>query len=232
MEFTAWMDTLFMELPRLLDCVKTNAFPERFLTRAMNIHPETVEKLPEYLTLFMGLYLLCGLVTIVLRFKRGQRSINSFAKQLVNVILTSCCVLIIPLIPMLAKACIYVLQNEVTPCQGLSDLGRFIADSFGSIFYLLMALGGLIFTAWIPLGGALTYLRRYQLFGLPHMIFDSGTGMYLMSVYLLSSYYGQLSLYLLLIPALVMLRIIQIGGYIPEEINAQAAVTGKNQDGR
>lgn len=227
MEFTAWMDILFEEIPLLWESVKANAFPSSFFTRVLGFSSKALERLPQYLMYFIGFYLLCGLVTVFLRFKRNQRSINSLAKQLVNIILTSCCILIIPLVPLLVKACIYVLQNEVPAYQGLSDLGRYIADCFGSIIYLLMALGGLIFTAWLPLGGTLTYLKRYKLFGLPHLIFDYGTGMFLISVYLLSAKFGQLSLYLLAVPAVVMLRLIQIGGYVPEEANSYAAAVGE-----
>jgi len=220
------MDILFEEIPLLWENVKAHAFPSSFLTRALGFSPERMELLPRFLMYWIGIYLLCGLVTVFLRFKRGQRSINSLAKQLVNIILTSCCVLILPMIPMLGKACVYVLQNEVAPYQGLSDLGRFIGESFGSIIYLLMALGGLICTAWLPLGGAVTYLKRYKIFGLPHMVFDYGTGFFLISLYLLATRFENLLLYALAIPAVIMLRVIQIGGYVPEEVNARAAVTG------
>lgn len=226
MEFTAWIDVLIEELPLLWESVKLHAFPDSFLTRALGFSSERIAQLPDYLLYFVGLYLACGLITVVLRFKRNQRSINSLAKQIVNIILTSCCILIIPLVPMLAKACVHVLQNEVPAYQGLSDLGRYIADCFGSIIYLLMALGGLICTAWLPIGGALTYLKRYKLCGLPHMIFDYGTGLFLICLYLLATWHGKLAFYALILPAVVMLRLIQIGGYLPEEVNSYAAVTG------
>lgn len=226
MEFTAWMDVLFVEIPKLWDCVKTNAFPETFLTRGLGMSTEALEKLPGYLLGFMGLYLLCGVITVFLRFKRDQRSINSFAKQLINIILTSCCLLMVPLLPMLVKAIPWVIQNEVAPLQGSGDLFRYAGDCFGKTFYLIMAAGAIAATIWLPLGGMLTYLKRYKLCGLPHMIFDYGTGAYLICTYLLSSYHGQIKWYLSIIPAAVLLRVVQIGGYIPEEVNSRAAVTG------
>ena len=136
----------------------------------------------------------------------------------------------VPMVPLLAKAIVYVLQNEVPPYGGLSDLGRFIADCAGKPFYLYMAIGALIATIWLPLGGAVTYLKRYKLFGLPHAIVDYGTGMYVVSTYLLSSYHGDVRWYWAIAPAVVILRIIQIGGYIPEERNSQAAVVGKTAE--
>lgn len=229
MEFTAWIDILLEELPRLWDCVKTNTFPADFLTRALDFSTETLENLPKYLMWFMAVYLVCGLITIVLRFTRNQRSINSLAKQLVNVILTSCCILMIPLLPMLIKAIIYVVQNEVSPYQGLHDLVRYGGDLFGKPFYLIMAAGAIAATIWLPLGGALEYLRRHKLFGVPHAIFDYGTGMYLISTYLLSSYCGDPRWFLALIPAVIMLRVVQIGGYVPEEINSREAITGSGK---
>ena len=76
----------------------------------------------------------------------------------------------------------------------------------------------------------LTYLKRYKLFGLPHMIFDYGTGAYLISTFLLSSYHGQFKWYLSIIPAVVLLRVVQIGGYVPEEVNARTAAMGQDTE--
>lgn len=219
-----------MELPQLLDCVKTNTFPERFLTRGLGLSPAALERLPDCLLGFMGLYLLCGLITVFLRFKRDQRSINSFAKQVINVILTTCCILMVPLLPMLVKAIPWVIQNEVPPLQGFDDLFRYCGDCFGKTFYLIMAVGALAATIWLPLGGALTYLKRYKFFGLPHMILDYGTGAYLICAFLLSSYHGHIKWYLSLVPAVVLLRVVQAGGYVPEEVNTRAAVTGRKDE--
>jgi len=104
------MDILFEEIPLLWENVKAHAFPSSFLTRALGFSPERMELLPRFLMYWIGIYLLCGLVTVFLRFKRGQRSINSLAKQLVNIILTSCCVLILPIRSGIAY--LFALQNE------------------------------------------------------------------------------------------------------------------------
>lgn len=57
------------------------------------------------------------------------------------------------------------------------------------------------------------------------MIFDPGTGMFPLILLLLSAAHGERLLLLLAVPAIVMLRVIQIGGYIPERSSGQAAQT-------
>ena len=60
-------------------------------------------------------------------------------------------------------------------------------------------------------------LFRSRLRGLPHAVFDVGFGLCLMSVALLAAYYGDRRLYLLLLPAVVLLGLIQRKNYLPEE---------------
>lgn len=55
------------------------------------------------------------------------------------------------------------------------------------------------------------------------MIFDPGTGMFPLILLFLSAAHEERLLLLLAVPAIVMLRVIQIGGYIPERSSGQAA---------
>lgn len=223
MELTVWIDTLIRELPPLAECLRTNTYPRAFLCSVLGLSETLAEKLPLYLAGFIALYFLCGVVTLALRFKRGQRSLNSRTHQVNNVILTWCCTLFLPLLVLLAKACVYVLQNEVPAYQGQGDLIRFAGEAAARIFYLVLAFAAVAGTVWMPLSSAIRYLRVHRLGGLPHMIFDVGTGYFLLSVLLLAAYRGQRLLYLLILPAVVMLGIIQTGGYIPEERNVKSA---------
>lgn len=84
---------------------------------------------------------------------------------------------------------------------------------------MVLAFVGVFFTVWMPVSSFFRYLIVYRLRGLPHAIFDVGFGLCLMSVALLSGYYGDRRLYFLLLPAVIGLALIQIGGYIPEERN-------------
>lgn len=222
MELTAWVDTLIRELPILLECLKNNTYPTSFLTNALGFSPALAERLPQYLLVWIGVYFLCGAVTLFLRLKRGQKSLNSVTHQINNVILTWCCTLFIPLLVLLGKACVYVLQNEVTGYQGRGDLARFAGEAAASIFYLVLAFVGVLFTVWMPASSAIRYLRVHRLGGLPHMLFDVGTGMFLLSVWLVAAARGQRLVYLLILPAVVMLCAVQAGGYIPEEQNRKA----------
>ena len=82
----------------------------------------------------------------------------------------------------------------------------------------------ILLTAVLPLQSALHYLKVYKLFGVPHMIFDVGTGLYLLSVVLLAAARGERRLYLLILPAVIMLCIIQRGGAIREDRRTRGAM--------
>jgi hypothetical protein len=219
MELKVWIDTLIREFPGLLECLKTNSYPASFLTNALGLSPSLTDQLPQALWGYVLVYFLCGLVTVLLRYKKGQRSLNSVVHQINNVILTWCCTLFLPLLVLAAKSCVYILQNEVAAYQGKDDLVRFAGEALFSIFDMVVVLAGVAFTVWIPVSSAIRYLRVHHLGGLPHMILDVGTGPFLLSVMLLSASRGDRRLYLLVLPAIVLLGVVQRGGYIPEEKN-------------
>lgn len=219
MELTSWIDTLIVELPALWHCLRNNLYPTSFLTNALGFSQNFCKRLPRYLIWFMGLYFLCGAVTLFLRFRKGQKSLSSAAHQINNAILVCCCTLFIPALVFLAKACVYVLQNEVAPFQGEGDYVRYFGEAISSLFYIIMAFAGVAFTVWMPVSSFIRYLKVYHIRGVPHGIFDVGFGLHLIAAALLSCAYSDRRLYLLLLPAVVMLGAIQTGGYIPEEEN-------------
>lgn len=223
MELTAWIDTLLVELPQLWQCLKSNAYPESFLTNVLGFRPETCARLPQMLAGFLGLYLLCGAVTLVLRFRQKQKSLSSVPHQINTAILVCCGTLFVPLLVFLAKACVYVLKHEVAPLQGEGDAVRFFGEAVSRVFYIVLAFAGVFFTVWMPVSSFLRYLKVYRLRGLPHAVFDVGFGLCLISAALLAGYYGDRRLYLLILPAVIGLALIQTGGYIPEERNAADA---------
>lgn len=219
MELTAWIDTLLVELPTLWHCLRDQVYPTSFLTNALGFSQAFCERLPQYLIYFAGFYFLCGIASLILRFRRGQKSLNSVAHQINTAILVCCCTLFIPALIYLAKACVYVLRNEVAPLQGQGDYIRYFGESVSSVFYIILAIAGVAFTVWMPVSSLLRYLKVYRIGGIPHGIFDIGFGLLLMSAALLSCAYSDRRLYLLLLPAIIMLGVIQRGGYIPEERN-------------
>lgn len=212
-----------MEVPRLWQCLKRNAYPESFLTNALGFSPETCRRLPKMLAVFLAVYLLCGAVTLVLRFRVKQKSLSSAAHQINTAILVCCSTLFVPLLVFLAKACVYVVANEVAPLQGEGDHIRFFGEAAASVFYMVLAFAGVLFTVWMPVSSFLRCLKVYRLRGLPHAVFDVGFGLYLMSAVLLAGYCGDRRLYGLLLPAVIGLAAVQTGGHIPEERNAPGA---------
>lgn len=229
MELTAWIDTLLVELPSLCRCLRDQVYPASFLTNALGFSQVFCERLPRYLIYFVGLYFLCGVTTLILRFRKGQKSLNSVAHQINTAILVCCSTLFVPTLVYLAKACVYVLRNEVAPLQGQGDYIRYFGESVSSVFYIVMAFAGVAFTVWMPVSSLLRYIKVYRIRGIPHGIFDVGFGFLLMAAALLSCAYSDRRLYLLLVPAVMMLGVIQTGGYIPEERNLRPPEPAKNQ---
>lgn len=219
---TRWIDTLIEQFPRLAENLKTNTFPAEFLSAVFGVSAETLEKLPEYLLIWVGVYLLCGVITLFLRFKKGQKSLSSVSNQINNVILTWCSAFFIPLLVMMVKGCRQILST-IEPYRGdTGDLIRFLGESLGSIFYLIMAIAGVGFTVWMPISSFLRYLKVHKLGGLPHAIFDIGTGPFFLAVILLAAHYGRRELYALMLVPVILLWIIQRGGYIPASRNVNA----------
>lgn len=128
MELMAWIDTLLAQFPGLAADLKANLFPTAFLTQVFGLEAETLEKLPDYLSWFVGGYFLCGLITLALRYARGQKSLSSPANQLSNILLTTCCAFFIPVLVLLVKTCGQAL-GTVSPFTGeMEDLVRFAAS--------------------------------------------------------------------------------------------------------
>ena len=223
MELLTWVDTLLAELPALWNCVKTGVYPSSFLTNAMGLSAETTQKLPDYLAMFVGFWLVCGVVTLVLHFARGQKSLHNWAEQVGNVILTVSCTIFVPLLLLMGKLIAYNTKLTVAPPEGGADYIRFVIDLLGQNMDLLIAFVALLFPIWMPIFSAARYPRTHGLRGLPHMVFDLGTGPYLVCVALLWLAKGE-KLILLLIPlAVVMLALGQTGGYISGARNTRAA---------
>ena len=224
MELTAWIDTLLIEAPKLWQCLKSNTYPDSFLANALGFSPEACARLPRLMIGFLAVYLLCGAVTVVLRFRLKQKSLNSVPHQINTAILVCCSALFIPLLVFLAKACVYVLKHEVAPLQGEGDYIRFFGEAISSVFFIVLAFVGVFFTIWMPISSFLRYLKVYRLRGLPHGLFDVGFGLCLISAALLAGFYGDRRLYLLLLPAVIGLALVQTGGCVPEERNAPGAM--------
>lgn len=117
MELTRWIDTLIVELPKLLSSLQSNTYPASFLQNALGLSPEQAAALPRYTAIFVALYLLCGLITIALRFTKKQKSLNRTAQQITNAILMICCTLFIPALIFLAKGAILFSKQKWRPTR-------------------------------------------------------------------------------------------------------------------
>jgi len=219
MDLLPWIDSLLVEFPLLIENIKANAFPASFLTNVMGFTSQQLEKLPGQLTAFIIFYFLCGVVTVVLRFVKGQKSLSSIPRQISNIILTWFCILLFPLLILLGKATLYVLFS-VGPFEG--DWVKYLGTAFGESFYFIMAFGAVLFTIWMPISSAIRYLKIHKLGGIPHMVLDIGFGPFILAAALLAFHQGSPGLLFLPVAAVAMLIAVQTGGYISEHYDSQA----------
>ena len=224
MDYVSWTAALLEEIPKLWPCLLDNLYPTTFLTRVFFLSPEAAARLPRYLLAYTSVYLLCGVITLVLHCRKGQRSLNSPADQINNVILSVADFLFIPML-----FALWTMGKEslstVAPYTGeISDLWRFFSDYWTALFFPLLVFSVTLLTVLFPFHSALRYLKVYKLPGVPHMIFDVGTGVFLISDLLLAAAYETRLIYLLIALAFGMLFAIQRGGYIPNSRNARLAM--------
>ena len=208
----------------LYHCLRTNAYPETFLKNVLGLTESSMAALPQRLAIWIAVYLVCGLITVLLRQIRQQRSLSTGSRMVNNVILIAANFFFVPQLRVFWEMCRISLAG-VTPWAGTAqDFVRWFSEAWTSIFTPLFMFLVILLTAVLPLQSALHYLKVYKLFGVPHMIFDVGTGLYLLSVVLLAAAKGERRLYLLILPAVIMLCMIQRGGAIREERRTQAAM--------
>lgn len=221
MDYVSWTAALLEELPKLWPCLRDNVYPDSLLIRVFGMSQEQAAALPRCLTAFIVIYLICGGVTLFLHFQRRQKSLNSLAKQINNVILTAADFLLIPMLLVMWTIGRESLSTVAPYAGDTADLWRFFSDFWTALFFPLLVFLVVLLVALFPFQAALRYLRVYHLSGLPHMIFDVGTGLYLVSVLLLAAALQSRLLYLLIPLAIAMLCAAQTGGYIPDARNAR-----------
>lgn len=222
-DFFRLLDLIFAGTKDVLSSLQTNSPPAVLLEDVLGLSQAQIDALPRQLLAFVGIYLACGALTLLLRFRRGQRSLSSWSKQVSNVIFTVADFILIPFLLLMVEMGRQFLQG-VEPYSGeLSDLWRFFTQAWGVLFDPVLLCALLICTILMPVQAAWRYLRVYKLFGLPHMVFDVGTGIYLACVAMMSMLTGNMKWYALILLAVVMLCVVQIGGYIPDSRNTAAA---------
>lgn len=211
MELSAWANGLLVEFPRLWQCLKSNAYPTSFLTNTLKLSPGIAAALPRCLVWFLALYFLCGGLTLVLRFWKKQKPLSTIHHQVNMAFLSLLSALVLPPVVFIVRTCWRDLRGTA-PFMGEGDYVRFFGEISVTLFFMVLAIAVAVFIVWPPLTTLVGYLKDYRLRGLPHGFFEVGFGLCVLSLTLLSASYGDRRLFLLLIPAVVMLGIVQAGG--------------------
>nr|WP_325182854.1 hypothetical protein [uncultured Oscillibacter sp.] len=213
MELSAWANALPSEFPKLWQCLKSNAYPSSFLHNVVKLSPKADAALPRVLVWFLAVYLLCGAVTLVLRYWKKQKPLSTVHHQVNMTFLSFLSALVIPPAAFVVRICWRELR-ATPPFRGEGDYVRFFGEISITLFYMLIAVAVALFIVWPPLTTLAGYLRDYRLRGLPHGIFEVGFGLCVLSLTLLSAIHGDRRVFLLLVPVVLVLGIIQMGGSV------------------
>lgn len=212
----AQLSSILREFPRLWNCLKSNTYPSDFLSNALGFSTKLCERLPQYLMCFIGAYLLCAGLTLFLRFRLEQKPLSSIPRQIHNGILTVFCTVFIPLLFRLGTICAYVVCYDVKPFQEDGNLVRYVHDAFSNIVYVVLLFAIVLLAVWRPAATLFRYLRVYGLRGVPHVILEVGTGVYLVCIVLLASAFRDIKLYSMILPAGFVLGTVQCEGFLRE----------------
>lgn len=211
MELSAWANGLLVEFPKLWQCLKSNTYPSSFLTNTLRLSPKL--DLPKILVCFLGVYLLCGAVTLVLRLWKKQKPLSTIHHQVNMAFLSFLSALVVPPVVFIVRTCWRDLRGT-SPFLGEGDYVRFFGEISVTLFFMVLAIAVAVFIVWPPLTTLVGYLKDYRLRGLPHGIFEVGFGLCILSLTLLSAIHGDRRVFLLLVPVVLVLGIIQMGGSV------------------
>lgn len=192
----------------LWDCLLPNRYPSIFVEKALRVElgPKDLSK---WLLLYVGVYFLCAVISLLLRHVRGQQALCRCSTHINTAILTLFCTLLIPTLILFTRAAISTAKI-LSGYQG-SAWARFSNMWTGLLPYIFVILV-VAFTIYMPIHTALAYFKVYHLAGLPQMIQDVGFGPLCLSALLLSMASGNRLWYVAILAAILLLAGVQQGG--------------------
>ncbi|MDO4333133.1 MAG: hypothetical protein Q4C58_10685 [Eubacteriales bacterium] len=194
--------------------LQTNTYPAAFFTDALGMSTDATKALPGHVAFLLAVCMICGAITLLLRWKAGQRSISGWGDQLVNVLLSLLTILCIPVLLLLYQ---YVAEANTAALKLYPDKGIAYWKEFLETAYpvLMVAIICVAMMLW-PLFRFKDYLVCYHLKGLFHGIFEVGTGFFIAGVAIQAMYRESPAIYLLIPVYLLMLFLRQRGGWNSE----------------
>lgn len=198
----------------LWEGIKTNTYPAAFFTDALGLSQETVEALPDVAAVFLAVCLLCGIVSLILRWKAGQRSISGWGDQLISVMMILLAFLCIPILLLLHQ---YVVEAKAAAEGSFASRGMdYVYEILETAYPVLMVTILCVCMMLWPLLRIKDYLVRYHLAGLFHAVFEVGTGLYIAGAAVLAMYRENALYYAVILPYLFLLWLRQRGGWDTE----------------
>ncbi len=196
----------------LVDGLKTNVWPDVFFSELLELSPETVSKLPDWAMKYLIIYAVAALLSILLHYKKKQKSFSNFTWKLADFICMAVAVMCLWIIPQFyrqAKMFAAEVPGEFSwTREGFSWLSEWMQSWFDPVFL------GIIFIAIAvcPFMKALRYLREYKLFGIPWAIYDMGFSILCYSAAILAMASGEWYWYAAIPAAMVLVSFGQTGG--------------------
>ena len=196
----------------LVEGLKTNTWPDTFVTGLLGFSEQKAAKLPEYLFYYMVLYGIAAVISLIMHFTKKQKCFSDFGRKMMDFICTVLMVMCGWLLPQFiaqAKLLTSAVEGEFSFTEeGFHWLSEYLQAGFDPIW-----LGALfLFIAIMPLLTARRYLKEYKILGIFWAIYDVGFGFFCICTAGLAMAGQSYLWYLAIAAAVVLIRIGQSGG--------------------
>lgn len=222
-------ETLSAGFADLWESLLNNNWPAVFCTNVLGVDASSGAVTHTWMELYLLLYGLCTASALTLRLFQKQKSLTSWPRKLIDGVLT---LVLIPLLQLLGST----VQTAMTRFGAVEGSFSFTDEGvlwlyrvMKAIFVPLLVGVVVILLLAIPVSVAIDYVRRYKGAGIAWLVYDVGLGPAILSAMCLSMYYEDRRWYLVIILALVVTCLVQIGGYtnLQQERKKAAAAAKK-----
>lgn len=220
-------ETLSAGFADLWESLLNNNWPAVFCTNVLGMDASSSAVTHTWMELYLLLYGLCTTSALTLRLFQKQKSLTSWPRKLIDGVLT---LVLIPLLQLLGST----VQTAMTRFGAVEGSFSFTDEGvlwlyrvMKAIFVPLLVGVVVILLLAIPVSVAIDYVQRYKGAGIAWLVYDVGLGPAILSAMCLSMYYEDRRWYLVIILALVVTCLVQIGGYTNLQQERKKAAAAK-----